>query len=483
MLNHILSRCHFILPLLVLLAAAFGIYAGSFDHAWTYDDFPVVVENLDIRSLSAFINDSYAGRPLRELTYLFDYSLFGLEPSGYHIQNIFWHGLNGFLILLLASRLGASALAAWGSALLFIAHPVLVEVVANISHRKDSLVLACALAAILAYREVFRSVQRPWQFAWMAIALLLGFTAYAAKQNALALLPLAFAYEWAFVPRQQRFLSRYRLVCPLLLMSGLIYGAYWYIDGGRAVYLFSTQFVFSKMSYYGPFNEWVYGLMLLKSWAFMFVKVLFPVDLAVEYSYTVPNTLFDPWVLSGLVVLLSYAVGLWLSWRRNRTVFFWLVWIGAFWVPASNIWPQVYFAADRYLYAPMAGMAVLSCYLLDLVPRRLSALRWSALAVCVLILALLTWRQDQTWRDELSLWSHAVKVSPDSVYALNNLGAEYGNMGQIAKALELVGRAAQNPFYKGAQLNMARIYEHLGQRERAAFYYQRAGNPHAAPVN
>ena len=110
--------------------------------------------------------------------------------------------------------------------------------------------------------------------------------------------------------------------------------------------------------------------------------------------------------------------------------------------------------------------------------------RSAAAAVVVIVIAdqVSTWRQDRVWSDDFSLWSQAVKVSPDSVYALNNLGALYGNKGQLAKAFELIGRAAENPYYQEAQLNMARIYQHLGQKERAAFYSQRARNPHATPV-
>jgi hypothetical protein len=52
----------------------------------------------------------------------------------------------------------------------------------------------------------------------------------------------------------------------------------------------------SALTWHTTVNEWVYGLMLLKSWSFMFYRVLVPLDLAVEYTYSVPSTLFDPWV-------------------------------------------------------------------------------------------------------------------------------------------------------------------------------------------
>ena len=78
---------------LLYILAAFVLYAQSFNFNWTYDDFQIIVDNPDIRSWGAFLENQFHSRPLRELTYLLDYRLFGLNPFGWHIQNIFWHGI------------------------------------------------------------------------------------------------------------------------------------------------------------------------------------------------------------------------------------------------------------------------------------------------------------------------------------------------------------------------------------------------------
>ena len=84
-------------PYGLLFVLAFLAYANTFGNGWTYDDFPVIVENPDVRSWAEFLRNSYPGRPLRELTYLFDHALFGLNPAGWHLQQIFWHALNACL--------------------------------------------------------------------------------------------------------------------------------------------------------------------------------------------------------------------------------------------------------------------------------------------------------------------------------------------------------------------------------------------------
>ena len=129
-------------PYPLLFATAFLVSANTFGNGWTYDDFSVIVENSDVRSWAGFLKDSYPGRPLRELTYLLDHSLFGLNPFGRHIQQIFWHALNACLIFTLGRQLQLARWAALLAALIFVLYPLKVEVVANLSRRKDSLALA-----------------------------------------------------------------------------------------------------------------------------------------------------------------------------------------------------------------------------------------------------------------------------------------------------------------------------------------------------
>ena len=166
------------LPSLLLMVVAFLAYSNIFGHPWIYDDKPVIVDNLDITSWKAFLNDSYPGRPLRELSYLLDYSLFGMEPAGWHIQNNFWHGLNGILLFLLGRHLFGSNLPALLAALLFLLHPLQVEVVGHLSHRKDLLATTFALASMLSYALFFTSIGRK-RWVWLSLTIVLAVLAYA----------------------------------------------------------------------------------------------------------------------------------------------------------------------------------------------------------------------------------------------------------------------------------------------------------------
>jgi 4-amino-4-deoxy-L-arabinose transferase-like glycosyltransferase len=189
------------------------LFANSFGNDWTYDDFSVVVNNPDIRSLKGFLGNSIRGRPIREITYLFDYMLFGLNPYGYHIQNIFWHGLNACLIFALVLRLGGDKAVAWISSLLFLAHPVTVEVVASIGHRKDSLCLAFCLSSFLAFIEAYQPFRK--KVIWLVLSFVLSLVAYHAKENALALPFIFIAYKISFLFENNRILHK---IWPYVLM-------------------------------------------------------------------------------------------------------------------------------------------------------------------------------------------------------------------------------------------------------------------------
>lgn len=457
-------------PALILMAGAFILYANTFGNAWTLDDYPVIVNNPDVRSLGGFLKDAYPGRPLRELTFLLDHSLFGLQPFGYHFQNIFWHGLNAGLVFALALRLGGGRLLAWTAALLFLAHPVQVEVVANISHRKDSLALAFSLLSLLAYTQAFAAQRK--KGLWMAVAALLAGVAFTAKQNALAL-PLVFcAYEAAFLSPEERFLLRRKGVFISLLAAGMVAALAWFwAFGGQERYLEALPGVMAKMNQ-GFDGVEPYCLLVLKSWTFMFLKLLAPVNLAAEYLFAVPEWWGDPWVLSTLGICLLYGASLFLVRSRAPLVFLALVWAGALWLPTSNLWPFSYFAADRYLYAPSVGFFLVFAALLKARLARIPSARIALLAALVVVLSLLTWRQNGVWHSRMTLWGQAVKVNPESTTALNNLGSVYKQRGELQKALEYYKRAADNFNDPMPYFNLGEVYEELGNRDKALFYYR-----------
>ena len=89
--------------------------------------------------------------PLQLVSYVLDYSLWGLKPFGYHLQQILLHAVNSVLAFELVRRLFGRFWLAALSGLLFALHPCHVESVAWVSARKDVLSAAFLIPSVLFY--------------------------------------------------------------------------------------------------------------------------------------------------------------------------------------------------------------------------------------------------------------------------------------------------------------------------------------------
>lgn len=412
---------------LSLFIFAFLLYAPSFSGSWLMDDFSVIVNNPDIRSIHNFLVDTFPGRPLREVSYLLDYSLFGLEPWGYHVQNVFWHALNSWLVYLLAIRLKANQTAAWLAALLFLVHPVNVEVVANSSHRKDSLALAFMLLALLVFLNVYREQTLSRKCSWLAGTVVLWGIAFLAKGNALVLPFILLTYESVVVSEQDRFLIRSRYILPTMALAAVPVLAvwYWYI-ASLPSFRMAIMGAFIKTENLQDFSVSAYVLMVAKSFAFMFSKLVCPVGLSMEYIYAVPTSFADPWVIAAVVLIILFSVAVY-RWRHTQPDQLFLLLFGTIlWLPTSNVfWHLSYFAADRYMYAPSAGLCILAVLASEQIcshRKRLFAYGWLGIVV---ICSLLTWQQIGVWQNGMTLYSRMLQVSPRSLEAMIGLSSAH----------------------------------------------------------
>jgi tetratricopeptide (TPR) repeat protein len=405
------------------------------------DDYSVIVNNPDVRSIENFFANNLPGRPLREITYLLDYALFGLDPWGYHFQNIFWHGLNCWLVYLLAVRLDLSYFVAWISSLLFLLHPIHVEVVANSSHRKDSLALAFLLMALLSYMKISELHSFAQRCCWLLASLALWVTAFFAKGNSILFPVVVIAYEYILVPEEKRFIARWKMMPTLISTSSVIALVAWYFYiTSLPSFKMAIMGVFIKTENLSSFSTSAYVLMILKSYAFMVSKLLIPLNLSMEYIFPAPTSIADPWVLAALV-LLSACFVLAYRWREKCPEMFFLLAVGVIlWLPTANVfWPFSYFAADRYLYAPSASLCILAVLASEKIfstGRRCYVASWmSILCIC----AFLSWKQTAVWHDEMKLYSQMLKVSPRSLEAMLGLASAH----YTAKNYDMASRYAR----------------------------------------
>lgn len=238
---------------LISLVVYLRAVAGDFVN---YDDPRFVIDNPGIRHLDGnmivsaltqqFSNDYWA--PLTWISFAIDYSIWGLNPAGYHLVNILFHAVNTGLVVLIADRLwkhykgmGAQAagmgdgyedvginrpapLAAVGSSslkwknmdwmaggtslysvmlllagLLWGLHPLRVESVAWVSERKDVLYGMLALCSVLCYlrdAEIMKTGNERGGRRYYLYSLILFMLALMAKPTSVFLPMLLVVADW-----------------------------------------------------------------------------------------------------------------------------------------------------------------------------------------------------------------------------------------------------------------------------------------------
>ena len=451
---------------LLLMAATLAVYVISFRNGWTYDDIPVILQNPRAQSLEAFINLPSPGRPLRELSYIVDYNLFGTNPAGYRIQQLLWHGSNSFLLYLLLLRFGLPAMSSLAGALLFIVHPLQVESVASIGHRKELLALFFSLSSFHFYLRALTG-ERRGALLQMAISAILFAIALLANLTVVTL-PLAMLlYEWLLAPRERRLLLRAPLVTAgvaALAISIFFWRHRHIFDPGQLAIIYSQNNFFSSTSYPPLLGG------ILKGFGFYLLKLIVPLNLAPEYVIAIPPSVPDWRAVLSLLALGGLVLTMFRLRSGNPRVAFGLGWFLILYLPVSNLIPTGYLVADRYMYLCLPGMAMVA-----------AAVHWNRLPKCMplagvsalLLLSVLTIVQIGYWRDPLTLWRHAAAVNPDSTGANLSAAAKLLDAGLLPEAEFHARRVlALNGSYSYGYYMLARVLDRQGKLAEAYINYR-----------
>jgi protein O-mannosyl-transferase len=439
------------MPLVVLMAVSFAVYAVSVGYGYILDDEMTIWKNAYVQKGFAgladiFASDSFMGyfqkqqslleggryRPLSLATFAVEVQLFGPNKPGVgHFFNIFFYGLTA--IVLYRVLLGLFPItkgskwylstAFWG-AMLFVLHPLHVECVANIKGRDEILALLCSLSALYAalkYGDTQKSK-------WLLFSGLFLFLGMLSKENSLtfvAVIPLSiwfFQHKEGRDPKPDLFKVSLPLVLAALLFILIRYKALGFmVSHGKAITdVMNNPFADMKA------GEKPATIMLTLAW---YLKLLFvPHPLTHDYyPYHVPKVSFSDWrALLGLA--LHLAMGVWaLTQLRKRSIpayaiLFYLLTLSI----VSNLFVSVgTFMNERFLFMPSVAFCLMAAWFLmeklpDLVkaksgePFLLGALLLGTLA---LLFGARSWTRVPDWKDAMSLNKAAVQVSENSARA------------------------------------------------------------------
>ncbi len=454
-----------ILSLAVLFVATLVVYASTFGHGFVInlDDSVYVVGNQIIRGFSwshvkVTFTRPYFGNyaPLHIVSYMLDYTLWGLKPAGFLLTNVLFHYLNGLLIYLLLFRI--SGRRRWGflGAFIFLLHPVQVESVAWVSQRKNVLAMFFFLASFhfyLSYRRE-EAKRRSFFYAFSVIFFILSLL----SKSVTVILPVVlFLYDLCYLQRHER--KRW-------LVDKVPYGIATATIAVVTIISQSPEFGGGRIPYHGGSPIFTFFTMLTVLPRYLGL-LFYPTSLSVLYYPPLKTEVLDLAVLwSGLLLFLLGIAGV-LLYRLKRDLSFWFVLFFIGFLPVSQIVPLVTLMNDRYMYFPMLGA---SAFLGFLPLTAMGHLRGSrqkvafvALCTVLLLLPWLSRERVSVWRNDLTLWADTVNKWPDSEDAWYNLGRSYYDAGLVDNALDAYLRALSiNPSAKDVLNNIGAIYMEKG---------------------
>lgn len=352
-------------------------------------------------------------QPLVFLSHQTMVSIFGLDAGPHHLLNALLHAINGALFYLVLRQLRLPFAAAAAAAAVFTFHPLRVESVAWVTERKDVL---SALFWLLTMRSYIAHAEgKAGRMVWVMVWFVLGLMA----KPILVTLPVALLIldYWPL----RRTAPVRTLLVEKIPMTALAVAA--------AVATIVTQKAAGAMAAL-PLDVRV--LNAIRSYGVYLGKTLLPTDLSVMYPYPAK------WPPAEVAVAALVVLGVsWVAWQRRNTAPWWLAgWAWYLIVVAPNIGliqvgPQPY--ADRYTYMPSLLPLAAVAYALEAVAPA-ALFRAGALAVSA-VLFVMSSVQISTWKDDETLYRHAIAAAPGAPVVYRNLGVALEKKGRFNEAI------------------------------------------------
>ncbi len=409
--------------------------------------------------------------PITWLSHMLDIQIFGLSPGGHHIVSALFHTLNSVILFFLLWIMTGKSLRSAFVAALFLVHPLHVESVAWASERKDVLCTFFSLLTLWAYvRFAERSTAR-----WYAMALMFFACALMAKPMAVTLPFVLLLIDWWPLGRlrvdEWEQSSPLRLTAarlPRLLLEKI---PFLVLTAGSSVITVIAQKAFIQ-----PITFQARLTNALSSYVAYLGKTFWPSGLSVYYPHR--GYLIPFWEITLVIALLACLTILvtYFARRFPYLAFGWFWYLGTLVPVIGLVQVGAQAMADRYTYVPLIGIFIAVSWGIGDLVRRLALPKW-VLPICsttiLLLLASLTWIQLGYWKNDLTLYRHAVDVDEDNWIAQNTLGALLGTKGRFDEAIpHLMQSIRRNPAYADPYFNLGVAYYRKGDRQEAVRYYR-----------
>lgn len=401
--------------------------------------------------------------PVTWFSLMLDYQFYGLNAGGYHVTSIILHILSTLLLFWIFNHITGEI---WKSAFVaaaFALHPLHVESVAWIAKRKDVLsgffwMLTLCFYVYYTHKPVVKRY----------LLVVSSFVLALMSKPMVVTLPMIMILldYWPlrrFASHKGNLIAwQIKEKMPFLILSG----------------------IFTVLTYIAQHNPHAEGFTpgfrtarAFVSFLMYIEKIFWPDNLAVYYPFSNHLPVVQVLVAVSLIILVSICVIVMM--RRWPYLFVGWLWyaitilpiIGIFKAPAKPI-------SDHYTYLPAIGIAIMLAWGIPLLfsndYSRKKILFPVSLAM-IIVLSFLTWKQCGHWKNNMTLFSHALHVTKDNAIAHNFLARDLNKQGRFNESMYHFDEAIRIiPHYADVYVNKGNVYIKLGQYRKAIQYFKEA---------
>lgn len=470
--SRLFSRIWFWVFIFLTLAA----YRNSFDAAFHYDDYPNIVNNPLVHSFDRIpeLWRQWKRLFIPYFSFLLNWTLAGPDPSWFHWVNITIHLLNSVMVYVLtkeifrltgkfdriSNRIPQIATAA---GLIFLLHPVQTQAVTYIVQRSTLLATLFTLASTVTYLRFLSKGKTQY-----LITSLFSFVLACFCKPIVYILPVILI---CLEPLRPAGKTNARPLVRILPYFIILAGVYW-ICFHPSVLQYGMDKTTRETTGISRSSYLITQADVIRTYLKLLV---FPLRQNFDYDYPVSpyppgiRTLSSGLFVSGLFIWTAAVY-----FKKKSAAAFGGIWFFLTLILESSVIPIRDIMNEHRLYLPLAGFSIF------IAASFASFLKKPGLYLTVVFilaagLSFFTFRRNEVWRTDVSLWSDVLAQSPGSLRALTNLGSAHKRESSVPEQIRFFETAAAGhpDFAVQSYLELAAIYHLRNDLENEIKTYEK----------
>ncbi len=453
----------FLFSLLILLIIGL-VYSPVRNHSFlNIDDNvfvtanPNVVLGLTWDNIKWAFREPYAGQwqPITWISHMIDIEFYGLWAGGHHLTNAIIHALSVLILFFILLRIRTKHLVAFLLCLLWGLHPLRLESVAWVAERKDVLSIFFGLSGLLIYLTQLRS-----QILKLTLVTCCYTLGLLCKPIIITFPLLLIILDLSILARFENWKKLIIEKLPLFLIAII-----------SALITISAQQADQSLNSLSGLT--IQDRLEISTTAILayLAKFFWPVGGGIFY----PVVDYPPGVGEGALLVLGILLSISIkNYQKHPYYLLSLAWLIISSLPIIGIMHiGGQSLADRWTYFPHVGLTLALALYLNRWPK-LNYYQLVFFVILTTIYAFLSISQLPNWKNNQSIYSYTLKISPNNFMAHTNLGAAYDADGRLDLATTHFEEAARlNPTYPEALNNLGSLRARQGKINEAISLFEK----------